>query len=264
LFFRTDTGTPYEYEATGWKALATQAWVTANAQMSKITNDVGGVSLSASTTADDILAMIVNAGVGYKTFYAITGSKNLPPSGISIRGESHITGVNPTNGWVQAYDYNGASFTNYISNGVWTGWKSGGLLTKDGILNLTQQSSVTASIAFAKTVNSGTPLNIYFDTTYRDTQGEFFQLFFRPKETGLYYINVYYSYDATVSGNNYMQVHKDGAYWITIGGVSNAQLGSCSRVLQLNAGVSYYFYASQTSGVTRQLTSASIDIQKLA
>lgn len=90
-------------------------------QLKKVTADNGDVLISISETTGDILSEIVNRGRGYSTFYAVTGSKNLPPDGISIRGMSHLT--NPDIGWVIAIDYRNQVYVNYLSGASgWLGW----------------------------------------------------------------------------------------------------------------------------------------------
>lgn len=92
------------------------------AQMTKITNDTGGLKISVTTTTGNILQSIVSAGVGFHTFYAVTGSLNLPPDTAgSIRGIAHMTtsGI----GWVYATDFKNNIFTNYLDNGTWSGWR---------------------------------------------------------------------------------------------------------------------------------------------
>ncbi|GIN88709.1 hypothetical protein J6TS2_50950 [Heyndrickxia sporothermodurans] len=91
------------------------------AQLSKITADNGDITISASLTTDDILQKIISKGRGYNTFYAIAGSKNIPPSKLSIRGISHLT--TPTFGWVIAFDSDNQVWTNYLNNSSWRGWK---------------------------------------------------------------------------------------------------------------------------------------------
>lgn len=111
------------------------------AQLAKITNDSGGVKLSVSTTTDDILDKIVNAGQGFHTFYAVSGSKNLPPTNISIRGIAHMTSA--VNGWVLAFDYKGNVFFNYVdlNSAGWIGWNP--LVTRSNLQeNLWSSSSV--------------------------------------------------------------------------------------------------------------------------
>lgn len=91
-------------------------------QLAKITDDTGGVKISIEDTAGDILAALKEAGKGFHTFYAVSGSKNLPTSK-SVRGHAHITSVNPSFGYVMAMDYNGTTSVNYIDNDVWIGWQ---------------------------------------------------------------------------------------------------------------------------------------------
>lgn len=95
--------------------------IKAAAQMKKITSDTGGVKLSVGATTGDILETLTAAGNGTHTFYAVGGSKNLPPSNLSIRGMAHMTGSGF--GWVFAFDYNNKFFINYLNNGVWKGWQ---------------------------------------------------------------------------------------------------------------------------------------------
>jgi hypothetical protein len=105
-------------------------------QLQKITNDAGGVKINVNNdvlntkldgtitldlTKSDILEAIKKEGVGLHTFYAVSGSKNLPTNR-SIRGIAMITGVNPTFGWVWATDYKNNFFHNYIDNDKWLGW----------------------------------------------------------------------------------------------------------------------------------------------
>jgi hypothetical protein len=61
-----------------------------NAQLQKITNDNGSPIISVNATSGDVLAEILALGRGMRTFYAVSGSKNLPPTNISIRGISHL------------------------------------------------------------------------------------------------------------------------------------------------------------------------------
>lgn len=91
------------------------------AQLRKITTDDGGVSVYVNQTTDDVLQRILSKGMGLHTFYAVAGSKNLPPSNISIRGVAQLTNVNF--GWVWCIDYKNQMWTNYLDNNVWLGWK---------------------------------------------------------------------------------------------------------------------------------------------
>jgi hypothetical protein len=100
--------------------LAKETDIRTKAQMLKITNDDGGVSIFANLPTDDILQRILSKGVGLHTFYAVTGSKNLPPSGISIRGVAQLTTANF--GWIWCIDYQNQMWTNYLDNNVWRGW----------------------------------------------------------------------------------------------------------------------------------------------
>ncbi|PJZ00507.1 hypothetical protein CPT06_11860 [Bacillus vallismortis] len=97
-----------------------------SAQLSKITNDVGGVSFAVNA-GEDMLQAIVNRGRGMGTFYAIGTAAN-SPSTASTRGFYQMTSQSTDGkgnyGWVYAMDYRNNVFTNYYDgNSVgWTGW----------------------------------------------------------------------------------------------------------------------------------------------
>ncbi|CAF1803139.1 phage baseplate upper protein [Bacillus subtilis] len=103
------------------------------AQLSKITNDVGGIVFSVNT-GEDMLQAIVNRGRGMGTFYAIGTAVN-SPSTASTRGFYQMTSQSTDGkgmyGWVYAMDYRNNVFTNYYdgNSSGWTGWKR--LLTDD-------------------------------------------------------------------------------------------------------------------------------------
>lgn len=109
--------------------------VRAKAQMSKVTNDTGGTKITVTSTSGDVLSEIVKLGKGVHTFYAVTNSKNLPPSGVSIRGIAHMTDV--SYGWAWATDYRNNLYINYYDapGGGWKGWKT--------ILNSTDRTQYT-------------------------------------------------------------------------------------------------------------------------
>lgn len=132
--FRTTTGatqiiTKIGKETKMWtRQTEAEAWQTAESvafkkdvQVGKITPDDGGVEINVREETGDVLAEILKKGTGMHTFYAISGSKNLP-SGKSIRGIVHLT--SPTFGWLLAQDYMGETFVNYVDSGKWRGWKS--------------------------------------------------------------------------------------------------------------------------------------------
>lgn len=96
-------------------------FIKGSAQMTKMTSDAGGVKLSTKSTADDILQLILAAGKGFHTFYAVSGSKNLPPTNKSIRGFAHVT--DSAICYVYATDYLNNLFTNYYDTTSWKGWR---------------------------------------------------------------------------------------------------------------------------------------------
>lgn len=100
---------------------ATSAIQLGTAQLSKITNDTGGVKISVTSSSGNILQELLNAGQGLHTFYAVSGSQQLPPTNVSIRGIAHFT--NAKIGWVYATDYLNNIFTNYYDTDTWQGWK---------------------------------------------------------------------------------------------------------------------------------------------
>jgi hypothetical protein len=99
---------------------AKDADLRSKAQMMKVTTDTGGVKISITSTSGNILQSIVSAGVGLHTFFAVSGSQNLPPTNISIRGIAHLSSA--VYGWIYATDGNNKVFTNYLDNGTWKGW----------------------------------------------------------------------------------------------------------------------------------------------
>lgn len=96
------------------------------AQLSKITNDVGGVLVSIADT-DDFLDRIVKAGKTFGTFYS-TGKPSNAPTTLSTRGFFHFTSIdsngNGTFGYVIAIDYKNNMYSNYVDGNLgWAGWK---------------------------------------------------------------------------------------------------------------------------------------------
>jgi hypothetical protein len=110
------------------------------AQMSKITNDNGGVKLSVTDNTKNILNELLNLGPGYHTFYSVSGTVNNPNASVSIRGIFHQTAAGY--GWVYAQDSNGVSYENYVNNSIWKGWKGGQttLYTSTGIYLVAAQT----------------------------------------------------------------------------------------------------------------------------
>jgi hypothetical protein len=107
--------------------ISTEGIKLGTAQLQKITADDGGVKIDVNRIGDtqgDVLAEVLTAGKGFHTLYASSGTKNLPPSNISIRGYAHITDVNPAFGYVKVIDFKGVEYSNYIDNGKWLGWKT--------------------------------------------------------------------------------------------------------------------------------------------
>lgn len=100
--------------------LQQEAASTDKAQMLKITNDTGDVTISAGVTTDDILAKIVAAGAGYRTFYGIANCVNNPSAASPIRGIVHFTSA--TIGYVLAFTPINDMYVNYCNGGTWTGW----------------------------------------------------------------------------------------------------------------------------------------------
>ncbi|QPZ41718.1 terminase [Bacillus halotolerans] len=122
-------------------------------QLSKITNDTGGVLVSIGD-ADDFLSKIVQTGEKFGTFYS-TGKPTNAPSALSTRGFFHFTATdsdgNGTFGYVVAIDYRNNMFTNYLgANLDWQGWNK--VETESGA-----QTKVDKSLTDAKN---------YVDTNY--------------------------------------------------------------------------------------------------
>lgn len=89
------------------------------AQLTKITNDSGGVKLNITDNTKNLLTELAALGTGMHTFYAVDGTINLP-NGKSTRGIFHNTGANI--GWLIAFDYTNTLYYNYYNAGTWMGW----------------------------------------------------------------------------------------------------------------------------------------------
>ncbi|WP_415272674.1 pyocin knob domain-containing protein [Bacillus siamensis] len=95
-------------------------------QLSKITNDSGGILLAIGDE-DNFLEKIVKNGRAFGTFYS-TGKAANSPSNASTRGMFHFTSIDSegkgTFGYVIAIDYKNNMFTNYLDlNLGWQGWR---------------------------------------------------------------------------------------------------------------------------------------------
>lgn len=95
-------------------------------QLSKITNDSGGILLAIGDE-DNFLEKIVKNGRAFGTFYS-TGKAANSPSNASTRGMFHFTSLDSegkgTFGYVIAIDYKNNMFTNYLDlNLGWQGWR---------------------------------------------------------------------------------------------------------------------------------------------
>ncbi|MEC0695477.1 complement C1q domain-containing protein [Bacillus atrophaeus] len=95
-------------------------------QLTKITNDYGGIAFSVNA-GEDMLQAIINRGRGMGTFYAIGTAVN-SPSEASTRGFYQMTSQDADGkgmyGWVYAMDYKNNVFTNYYDGNKvgWQGW----------------------------------------------------------------------------------------------------------------------------------------------
>ncbi|MBO3796844.1 BppU family phage baseplate upper protein [Bacillus subtilis] len=96
-------------------------------QLTKITNDDGGVAFAVNE-GEDMLQAIVNRGRSMGTFYA-NGKAVNSPSTASTRGFFQMTSQSSDGkgnyGWVYAMDYRNNVFTNYWDGNTvgWQGWK---------------------------------------------------------------------------------------------------------------------------------------------
>jgi hypothetical protein len=122
-------------------------------QMSKITNDNGGVKLSVTDPKKNILNELLNLSPGLHTFYSVSGTVNNPTPSVSIRGVFHQTAQGY--GWVYAQDSNGTSYENYVDGSTWRGWKGGQtvLYTSTSGIYLTADQTVTPTKKLSQTKN---------------------------------------------------------------------------------------------------------------
>ncbi|MDA1478270.1 phage baseplate upper protein [Bacillus changyiensis] len=97
-----------------------------NGQLTKISNDTGGVLVSIGDT-DDFYSKIIELGKRFGTFYCSGKAKNAPGPH-SSRGIFHMTGTDEkglgTYGYVIALDWKNNLYTNYIDQTEgWQGWQ---------------------------------------------------------------------------------------------------------------------------------------------
>jgi hypothetical protein len=131
-------------------------------QMSKITNDSGGVKLSVSDPTKNLLNELINLGVGLHTFYCIAGAINNPSVGKPIRGVFHCTGSGF--GWIYAQDSNGDSYENYLDNNNWKGWKTKQAVLWSGAYYLKSDQTVTPTKKLSQCNNGWILVFSDFDT----------------------------------------------------------------------------------------------------
>ena len=118
----------YDHNGTfrGWRQLystanpPTAAEVGAISKSLQFTSDTGDVK--ENLTGQDVLAKIKAKGIGFYTFYSASGTTNNPQASYGYRYLVHKTDVN--HGWVLAFGSDGSTFTNYLSDGTWLGWKT--------------------------------------------------------------------------------------------------------------------------------------------
>jgi hypothetical protein len=120
-------------------------------QMSKITNDNGGVKLSVTDPNKNILNELLNLGPGLHTFYSVSGTNGNPNSSVSIRGVFHQTAQGY--GWAYAQDSNGISYENYVDNSIWRGWKGGQTVLWTGARYLTSDQTIIPTKKLSQTKN---------------------------------------------------------------------------------------------------------------
>ena len=120
-----------------------ESGVSGKVQMTKITDDTGGVKINASSTSDDILALILAQGKGMHTFYNVGLAVNNPAGTASIRGMAHFSSSN--SGWVYATDTTNNVYTNYCEAGTWKGWQKSTTDKAPTWTNLTLQNGATVN-----------------------------------------------------------------------------------------------------------------------
>ncbi|MCY7543884.1 hypothetical protein P9173_03170 [Bacillus safensis] len=190
-----------------------------NGQLSKITADNGMPLISLKDTSMSILDAIINNGVGQGTFYAISGSKDLPNQR-SFRGFCHMT--DSTNGkasfgWVYATDYLNNIYTNYLNNSIWSGWKR--ILTAEDVANSTFVDTYdqnNSSVSAAENVAT----KLVFGATRADDLSEYnrSRAEITLKNSGLYLIRLYVtSNNITVGSDNILACYVNGSEYQRFG-----------------------------------------------
>ncbi|MED4933983.1 phage tail protein [Heyndrickxia coagulans] len=120
----TSTSTTQAPTANALKML--YDYITANAQLKKITADNGDVSISVADTTQDFLAAVVSKGVGLNTVFCEGGAVNAP-STKPAWGISYFS--TPKFGFIYMIDTSNTQWSNFMKNGNWVGWSANNTAT---------------------------------------------------------------------------------------------------------------------------------------
>jgi len=116
------------------------------------------------------------------------------------------------------------------------------LKTANNMLSVPSQSQVIASKSATQTVSHGIYTKVTLDVEHADTQGEFSNSAFIPKESGTYLIITHTVLQSAPTGDVYHDIWENGVQ-LTHNGVGyNQKIGINTRLLQLVAGRTYEFY----------------------
>jgi hypothetical protein len=231
------------------------------AQMYKLTQDNGELKTASSTD--------LNSFTTVGEWYISSTQTANKPSGLTYvflelnknGGEIYqrITQLGPTS--------NGQQWFRQYTGIGWTAWKQKVDLSSNGQLNVSNQSNISAIKTNTGNLSSGVDTKVInFTTTYRDTQSEFNQSAgeITIKENGLYLVEAQVIFSATITGNSYVKLYRNGVAWITItGGTSQAILYGQVQA-QCVAGDVLSVYVVQSSGSTGTLNSFKLETIKIS
>jgi len=113
--------------------------------------------------------------------------------------------------------------------------------------------------------NPNEDYRVYFTDNYLDRRTEMISSdnSFKPDVNGFYMITSYYTFDKSVDGNVYLRLYENGEYVKALGGSSEQQICSFSRLVYLKAGKTYDFYVRHTSSTSKSITDFNMEICKV-
>ncbi|MCY8485936.1 terminase [Bacillus atrophaeus] len=231
-------------------------------QLTKITNDYGGIAFSVNA-GEDMLQAIINRGRGMGTFYAIGTAVN-SPSEASTRGFYQMTSQDADGkgmyGWVYAMDYKNNVFTNYY-DGNKVGWQGWNKLDTENAAQMRMEKAVSdakdytdsnfsnekltvlpiaSGIEDARTPGTEYPFGITLMKIYDDNQTGYplgYGLIKNEKWNNARFTQYFYGNADSRNGKNYLTgtwirhwwLESGWTPWEKISGFAHANIGTTGR-----------------------------------